>query len=163
MRARFALFAAVAFVLVVGSATAVAAASADSEGSPFEVDVGTTVSGVCPFDIALSAHLRGTTNVVAIANDQHVGIEIDIRESDTLTGPNGVPLVSEPYESIEHVGFDDETGDGHDFGSGHVARFLLPDGSTFLSAVRVTAVGGSVIAPDFGHSGTIEALCAALD
>jgi hypothetical protein len=163
MRVRVALSAAVAFVLVVGSATAVSAAAADAERSPFEFDVTTTISDVCAFDFDLSAQIAGTSNFVGTANDQHVGIEIHTTEVDTLTGPNGVPLVSDPYKGSELIGFDPETGAGHDFGTGHTARFHLPDGSVFLSAGRVTSIGGYVITPDTGHSGDVDALCAALD
>jgi hypothetical protein len=162
MRSRIALSTIAAAALLIGSASAVAAAPADAERGPFEFDVSTTVSGVCPFDFDLSAHVWGTTNFVFTANNQHVGFQMDIHEVDTLTGPNGVPLISEPYKSVEHVGFDGETGVGHDFGTGTIALFHLPDGTTFHSAGRIVNVGGYVIIPDFGHSGDLDALCAAL-
>jgi hypothetical protein len=163
MRSRIAFPTHAAIVLLVGSATAVSAAPAATDRGPFEFDVSATISGVCAFDFDLSAHISGTSTFVATANNQHVGIQIHTTEVDTLTGPNRIPLVSDPYTSSELIGFDGVTGDGHDFGTGHMARFQLPGGDVFMSAGRVTSIGGYVITPDTGRSGDVAALCAALD
>jgi hypothetical protein len=163
MRSRIACSAVVATALLIGSATAVAAAPADSEHSTDVIDADVTISDTCSFDFDLALHISVTQNFVATANNEHVGFETTFIETDTLTGPNGVPLVSEPYRSTEHTGFKPDTDIVHDFLTGHIATFDLPDGSTFRSTGRVTELGGYMITPTTGHAGDVDALCAALD
>ncbi len=163
MRTRLGLAMGSVVALMLAIVPTVSEAPADAEHGTQPISfTDIPIDGVCPFTFRLSA--QGTTvyNVVFTANGVRTGLDFMTTETDTLVGPNNVPLVSRPYTSKEHITFD-AAGNGHDFVTGNIATFILPDGSVFMSAGRVTSVGGYVIVPDFGRAGNVNALCAALD
>jgi hypothetical protein len=158
----------VVFLLSVAAAgvfTASAGATKPVKTDFAATDVPGTLSGVCSFDVSLSSDLRGTQIRYVDANGAVTGRRIHIVEQDTFSA-NGKVITGEPYTFNIDIVLDAGGNVTHIFASGVLEEIILPDGTFFLSAGRADFIvhpgTDFLITPDFGRSGNVAALCAAL-
>ncbi len=124
-----------------------------------------TLTGVCSFDI----WYQGTATVMATDFFDNNGTPLrtywHVVEQDTFIA-NGKTLVSLPYTYNAQVRYDSSGSVTGLDSSGAVVRIRLPDGSLFSSAGRTDWMGHPpgtmLLSPDHGHSGNLDAFCAAL-
>ena len=159
-------------VAILCSALAVAGvlASSASAAPPVKfsfsvTDIPATLSGVCPFDVAVSSDVTGfeldffdQSGAVTAFDDHTV-------EQDTFSA-NGKSITGEPYTFNAH-GIIDSTGAvTHVYATGVAQRIVLPDGTFFLSAGWVDFANhpgqSFLLFPDKGNQGDVAAFCAAL-
>jgi hypothetical protein len=127
-----------------------------------------TITNVCPAPYTVTANAYNfketdffyPSGVVSMVHDKLV-------EQDSITGPNGVTLTSNPYSVETYYKFDTNGNETANYGDGVAeGKILLPDGSTFFSAGRIDFVAAGnqpTINPNVGgHSGNIAALCTAI-
>jgi hypothetical protein len=124
-----------------------------------------TVSGVCAFDFTIHSTLQTTEVDYFNGSGVLTRMYFHTTEQDTFTGPGG-SLTTSPYTYNLEARFN-SAGDYTGFvASGVILRTTLPDGSLFLSAGRINVLAHPGIqfslVPDFGHSGNLDAFCAAL-
>ena len=124
-----------------------------------------TLSGVCAFDITIHATVQTTEFDYFDGSGTLTRIYFHATEQDTFTGP-GRSLTTIPYTYNFELRFDSSGEFTAVVVSGVVLQLRLPDGSLFLSAGRINVLAHPGISfsfvPDVGHSGNLDALCAAL-
>ena len=124
-----------------------------------------TLSGVCAFDITIQATVQTTEFDYFDGSGTLTRIYFHATEQDTFTGP-GRSLTTIPYTYNFELRFDSSGEFTAVVVSGVVLQLRLPDGSLFLSAGRINVLAHPGISfsfvPDVGHSGNLDALCAAL-
>ena len=130
----------------------------------FDDHVSTTLTDICPFPIhaELRVHVRDTLWL----NQDGVVVKITdhVTEHDVFSA-HGHSITTYPYHYTVHGVFDKQGNLLHAWATGTVVRMRLLDGTLFNSAGRVDALlstGEFTISPDMGHSGDIDAFCAAL-
>ena len=156
-------------VLVAAALVASAFASTASGAQPEVVPVDEThvavLTDLCAFPVTVEASLVGQLRVHFDAAGNVVSLQVQAVETDTLSA-NGNTLVGMPYRALDRVTFDAEGNVTGEKVSGFIERIRLPDGTMFQSTGRVrpdiTAGGGFTAVPTVGHSGDVDALCAAL-
>jgi hypothetical protein len=119
---------------------------------------------LCPFDVDISAVGTGTERDYTDRDGRLTRIEFHFVEQDTFSA-NGHVLVGDPFVNVQHGQFDENGNLIHFCEVGVIERVPLPHGTAFLSAGRVDFVDHGfsfVFIPDRGHSGNLEAFCAAL-
>ena len=119
---------------------------------------------LCPFPVDISAVGNGTRRDFTDRDGRLTRIEIHFVEQDTFSA-NGHVLVGDPFVNVQHGQFDENGNLIHLYEVGVIERVPLPHGTAFLSAGRVDFVDHDfnfVFVPDRGHSGNLEAFCAAL-
>ena len=121
---------------------------------------------ICPFDVEVATHVTADFTLTFDKAGNLAKQEVHAVEQTTFSA-NGVTLVGEPFRWNSHNTFGlDADGNGilvSSFATGGFQRVPLPDGKVFWSAGRWNAVGLFwTIIPDNGHSGNLDALCAAL-
>ncbi len=153
---------------VVALATA-ALVSPAAAGPPVHSQFVYTIEGdlidVCTFTV----HVDATANVAATFFSDNSGTLVrsqwHLVEQDTFSA-NGKTLVSLPYPFNGQMFYDSSGNPTQIYTSGVSARVPLPDGGTFFSAGRIDWANHPnavfVINPDHGHSGNLDAFCAAL-
>ncbi len=120
--------------------------------------------GLCPFDVDITAVGLGTERIFTDQDGNLTRISYNFVEQDTFSA-HGHELVGEPFNNIQQVLFDDDGNVTHAYEVGIIERVPLPDGTVFLSAGRLDFVIHDFsfrFVPDVGHSGDVEAFCAAL-
>jgi hypothetical protein len=129
---------------------------------PQQAEFDYTVTDICSFPIDVHASLTGTATLL-FNKDGSVRVVFHANEVDTFSA-NGKSIQTEPYTYNLHVLFDPAGNLIQNTQAGVVVRMWLPDGTLFISAGRVDAlnVTGYLISPDSGHTGNIDAFCAAL-
>jgi hypothetical protein len=130
----------------------------------FEMD--STVTGVCDFEFEVhSTFVASYTLTQDRDGYDTMWIERGI-EQDTFRA-NGSTLVGLPYRYVAQARFD-SSGTWTYYSMGGVERVRLPDGSVFWSAGRVDWIAlieqgvDATLTPTNGHSGDLDAFCAAL-
>jgi len=119
---------------------------------------------LCPFDIDISAVGTGTERDYTDRDGRPTRIEFHLVEQDTFSA-NGHVLVGDPFVNVQHGQYDENGNLIHLYEVGVIERVSLPNGMAFLSAGRVDFVDHDfnfVFTPDRGHSGNVDAFCAAL-
>jgi len=123
-----------------------------------------TDTGLCGFPITI--HSQVTGDFMALFDEAGSwirSVEQDV-EQDTFSA-NGTTLVGLPYRFNGITALDADGNLTTMFMSGGIQRLPLPDGSMFWSAGRYDFLAhdfAGTVTPDSGHSGNVEALCAAL-
>jgi hypothetical protein len=156
-------------VLVFGLLAAVLASTASANSIvitnfPDYTAPTTTVSGICPSPIDVTASVWNMTRTQFFDND---GIKTAAHwrwvEQDTFTGPTG-SLVGEPFAVEQFLSFASDGTRVSAYVNGVLERVRLPDGRFFITAGRVDFLGITdwIWLPDSGHFGDIDAFCAAL-
>ncbi len=149
---------------MLGISSSVASAAPPVMGD-YSYTVRFDITDICEFPITLEA----TNNVHYILFFDDNGALT--REKDTILeqdsfSANGKTLVGYPFHWNMFWSFDSSGKVVSNYSSGPLEMIPLPDGSLFISAGRVNGLnhpGASfIITPDMGHSGDIEAFCAAL-
>ena len=132
----------------------------------YDIDVSFSNSNtaICGFPIQLTGRATGYVMEFYDRSGQVQQVLYHLTEYLTLSA-NGQTVVADliavNFRSI--VGPDGEL--EHDYLTGLVAKFTLPDGTKFLSAGRFDFVAAGVsftLTPDVGRSGDVEAFCQAL-
>lgn len=122
-----------------------------------------TTSDFCSFPLSLMTHLEGTRIRFFDESGALDRAVFSLKEQDTISA-NGKSLTSDLYHFSLQIDY--ENGEVISFVTyGLGGKFLLPDGTLFLSAgvIDFTAQGVDFsITPDVGVTGDIDALCAAL-
>ena len=160
---RLALFAATALSLLAAPSVA---GAARTERVPLNLQFSQTVTHLCAFPVTIDSTVTGTqTNFFNNAGVQ-TRSNFSVTETDVFSA-NGNVLTGLPYHTSLRAILDpsDPNIQLKLFAMGLVARVPLPDGKTFLSAGRLefTARGFLfALTPDTGHSGDVDAFCAAL-
>jgi hypothetical protein len=160
---RLALFAATALSLLAAPSVA---GAARTERVPLNLQFSQTVTHLCAFPVTIDSTVTGTqTNFFNNAGVQ-TRSNFSVTETDVFRA-NGNVLTGLPYHTSLRAILDpsDPNIQLKLFAMGVVARVPLPDGKTFLSAGRLefTARGFLfALTPDTGHSGDVDAFCAAL-
>lgn len=123
------------------------------------------LSGVCAFDLTIHSTLQVTRIDYVDGSGALTRIYIHATEQDTFTG-TGRSLTTVPYAYNLEIRFDSSGGVTAFVASGVILKLQLPDGSWFLSAGRINVLAhpdtSFSFVPDFGHSGNLDAFCAAL-
>jgi hypothetical protein len=122
------------------------------------------LTDLCAFPVTVTGVSNGTVTDFYDESGNIVRTQIRDSEQDTFSA-NGITLTGEPYAfSVERLY--DSTGQVvQQNASGIIEKIRLPDATLFISVGRATLASGEepfVLTPDFGHSGDISALCAAL-
>lgn len=153
-----ALFASV--MLAIPSATA--APPVKSYDDPSAGDFDMIIEGI---PVHVDYIMKSTTILYFDNSGAFVRAFQHIVEQDTFTGPNGNPLVSEPYTFNFEFKFD-SAGNLHTYVSGVLTRVPLPDGTVFTSAGRVDWFDhpdtGYLLFADHGGCSNLEGFIAAL-
>jgi hypothetical protein len=161
MRHAAVLFAAVAAATVFASA----ASAAEPTISTYSVTGTATLSGVCSFDVSVTANVTVTEIDYFNADGSLDRIYFHTVEQDTFSA-NGKSITGEPYTGNSEILFDSTGAVTHIYGAGVAERIVLPDGTFFLSAGRSDFINhpeaSFLLSPDVGHSGDVAAFCAAL-
>jgi hypothetical protein len=122
----------------------------------------TVVINVCGFPVTLQGTVTGTATFFFDNSGNIVRIQFQQTEQDVFSA-YGKSLRGLPFTNNTEVLVDAAGNLTHIYATGGVEKVLLPDGSLFISAGRVDALNQIfVIAPDEGHSGNLDAFCAAL-
>jgi hypothetical protein len=135
--------------------------------TPFSFSITTTVpagDSLCPFDVQITATGDGVERVFTDRHGQVTRIASNFIEQDTFSA-NGHQLVGDPFRNVQQALFDEDGNVVHVYEVGVIERVPLPNGVLFLSAGRLDFVEHDfnfVFTPDQGHSGDLEAFCAAL-
>ena len=121
------------------------------------------LTGVCSFDIEYLASATGMGTNFFDNSGTLLRSYWHAVEQDTFMA-NGKTLHSLPYTYNAQVRFDSSGNLTAFDSSGALVRIRLPDGSLFSSAGRVDWMfhSGMILSPDHGHSGNLDAFCAAL-
>jgi hypothetical protein len=155
-------------VVVMCATAAVAGVFASVSGAaaptviPFSFSATVPVSGVCSFDLTLSATVSGTETVFTDSSGAS-RLAFHQTEVDSFTA-NGVTLTSQPYPSNTEIDLDASGNVISDEVSGVVEHIALPDGTVFVTAGRsnaITSAGQFAIQPQMGSQGNLAAFCAA--
>ena len=154
----------VASMLLALTAPGVAAVPPDHGPVDFQADWSTV--DLCPFEITAHSQVTGRFTAFYDASGNLVKwIEQDV-EQDTFSH-GGKTLVGEPYRFVAEFRFDAEGNLVSYVATGGVERVVLPDGSLFWSVGRYVWTDHPgvqfTITPDRGHSGNVDAFCAALE
>jgi hypothetical protein len=160
---RFALATCLAVVCVMFP---LSAAAKEPVISHYSVPADTiTVSGVCAFDFRITSTLEITEIDYINASGAVTRVYYHLTEQDTFIGP-GRTLVGIPYTANLEFRFNSSGALTGFVASGVFLRVRLPDGTLILSAGRLNILAHPGVTffftPDFGHSGNLDALCAAL-
>jgi hypothetical protein len=151
--------------LVVTAILASAAIAANPTISSYTATGTATLSGVCTFDMAVSANVIVTEFDYYNADGMLTRIHFHTVEQDTFNA-NGKSITGEPYTGNSDILFDSTGAVTHINAQGVAERVALPDGTFFLSAGRTDWVNhpdaGFLLSPDEGHTGDVTAFCAAL-
>jgi hypothetical protein len=119
---------------------------------------------LCAFPVTVEATVvTGTLRFFLDGAGNLVAINIAYTEQDTFIA-NGNTIVGTAYQARDRVTFDAE-GNVTENLHGIAERITLPDGTKFLSAGRRVAVNappGFFVEVQTGHTGDVDALCAAL-
>jgi hypothetical protein len=165
MQRRLVVGMAAAAVLLALSAP-LATATTPVHGS-YEWDGDNVLAGVCAFDVAIQTHISASyTQTLDADGNQTKWIEQGI-EQDVFKA-NGHELVGLPFRYVGQVHSDADGNWTSYYAMGGVERVPLPDGRMFWSAGRfdwLPAMEQGVsftLTPDNGHSGNVDAFCAAL-
>jgi hypothetical protein len=120
---------------------------------------------VCLFTVHVDAIANVAVTFFSNNSGTLVRSQWHLVEQDTFSA-NGKTLVSLPYTFNGQMFYDSGGYPAQIYTSGVSARVPLPDGSTFFSAGRIDWANhpnaAFVINPDYGHSGNLDAFCAAL-
>jgi hypothetical protein len=152
--------------LVLAVALVALAAPTGFAAKPVKVPVdfaGTApVSGICSFPITVDFHVTGTSTFYLDGNGVVIREEDHWFEQDTFSA-NGKTGVGDGERFNQSWTFDSAGNVLSNFVSGQVENVTLPDGTRFFSAGRVNFLNhpNFVVTPDTGHSGNVDALCAA--
>jgi hypothetical protein len=124
-----------------------------------------TLTGVCSFDVAVSAEISGTVIEYHDASGAVTRTYAHAVEQDTFSA-NGKSITGPPFTfNVEFV-YDSAGNVTHVYASGLVEKLVLPSGTLFLSAGRsdfAQHAGEPVLlSPDKGKPGDIAAFCGAL-
>jgi hypothetical protein len=153
-----------AALLLVLSATPVAAGGRVFGGKYDGPLPPVTIDDLCEFEISVVAHLDGYFRYVAMPDGGY--LEVDTwAEQDTFTGPIGKTLTSDWYHFRIAGTLDEGFNTVSQTASGQIMVVRLPDGSIFRSAglVRYDPLQDVfTITTDHGLSGDVDAFCAAL-
>ncbi len=141
------------------------ALAAPPEHGDFSFTASGVITGMCPFEVTVSNVNEGHYILFFDKNGNVIGEKDSVVEQDTFTA-NGKTLVSMPYTFEIKLTVDSSGNFSSFYASGVVVKVWLPDGSLFVSAGRVNWLNHAssyVWSPDFGHTGDVEAFCAALE
>ena len=156
---------ALAFACAGALGLASTAAAVPPTTTTFNVPFALTVSGLCPFDNTITGTQNGTARTFTDTDGNVTQIVSNFVEQDTFSA-NGRQLVGDPFRNVGRVLFDKSGNVTHVYETGVIERVPLPDGSVFLSAGIVDFLAHPnspiLITPDRGHSGNLDAFCAAL-
>ena len=124
-----------------------------------------TISGVCAFDFMITSTAEITEIDYINASGDVTRVYFHLTEQDTFIGP-GRTLIGIPYTANFEIRFDSSGALTGFVASGVVMKERLPDGTLLLSAGRLNILAHPGVTffftPDVGHSGNLDALCAAL-
>jgi hypothetical protein len=151
--------------LAAAAVLAANAFAAEPAKSSFSFTATATLTGVCSFDVSVTANVRGT-QIVYFNSDGSVNrVYIHQVEQDTFSA-NGKSISGEPYDANVQILFDSNGNLTHVYSSGVVEHLVLPSGTLFLSAGRLDFVNhpgvAFILSPDVGNPGDVAAFCAAL-
>jgi hypothetical protein len=126
----------------------------------------TPVPGLCAFDVTIGSTVQGTSIAYFDNSGAPVRGYTHATEQDTFIGPGG-RVTSSPYTYNIEAQFDSAGNVIRYFAQGIILRVPLPNGTMFVSAGRVDilthpSINGYIFTPDWGHSGNLSALCAAI-
>jgi YD repeat-containing protein len=125
-------------------------------------DPGLPAPAICPFDVAVAGHWTADVTVYFDRAGNLTKVELHGIEQTTFSA-HGKTLVGEPFRWNMQTRWDSQGNLIRAFQMAGLQRVPLPDGKVFWSAGRVNAIGiWWTILPDNGHSGNLDALCAAL-
>lgn len=117
---------------------------------------------ICPFDVAVAGHVTADVTIFFDKAGNWAKLALHVIEQTTFSA-NGVTLYSEPFRQYYYAEYDASGNVIRSFATGGFQRIPLPGGKVFWSAGRWNAVGKYwTVTPDNGHSGNLDALCAAL-
>ncbi len=160
---RFALALVFAFGAIGFSASIALAMPPVNEYFPYSATV--ELTDVCAFPITVDVVLDVHSITFFDNNGIVTRINSSVREQDTFIA-NGTTLVGNPFTYEKTVTFDSNGNYASFYYSGLVEIISLPDGSLFISAGRIDRLDqldtALILTPDMGHSGDIDAFCAAL-
>lgn len=132
--------------------------------SPIDETFVRVVTDLCAFPVTVESHVEGTLRFyLDRQTDTLAAINIAVTETDTFIA-NGNTIVSDPFAARNRLVFDPE-GNVTETLHGLIEKITLPDGTTFVSAGRASETNGEprfIIGPEVGHTGDVDALCAAL-
>lgn len=155
-----------ASALVVAALAAFAPnAAADTQiKSPVDM-TGSATLNICSFPISLTAHVTGFRIRFFDNNGVKYKAIWEVSEQDVLSA-NGKIVTGPPYHYSEEFDFANGVLVGAT-ATGVMEKLVLPDGTLFLSAGWLDALaafegGPEPSGPNFGVTGDIGALCAAL-
>jgi hypothetical protein len=154
------LLTAVAFALLASAAVA----AEPTRTRIVDFTATSVLADLCAFPVTVTGTSNGTFTDFFDNSGALVRSHIQNSEQDTFTA-NGKTLVSMPYAFSVEIYYDSAGNVVSATGAGLIEHIRLPDGSTFVSVGRVTVTGGeepAILAPDVGHTGDFDALCAAL-
>jgi hypothetical protein len=150
---------------VAGALASSAFAAAPTKTSFSFTGIPATLTGVCSFDVALSADVSGFEIDYTDQSGALTRIYDHVTEQDTFSA-NGKSITGQPYTTDVETLFDSSGNVTHVYGSGVAERLVLPSGTLFLSAGRsdFTLHPGVafLLSPDVGNPGDVAAFCAAL-
>jgi hypothetical protein len=151
-------------VAACGLLAAAPAGAAAPAKDTFTIHITDTITDICPFPIHLQGRADVMESVFTNRNGDLIRIVDHVAERDVFSA-HGTSIRTDTYHYTVHVLFDEQGNLLHAYSTGQVVRMRLSDGSQFSSAGRVDVLnspGPFTIVPDVGHSGNVDAFCAAL-